>query len=167
MGGRNAPRERARLSLARPAAPAGRAEEGRHPRQGGREVDRLRMRVTRSPCGARGHAVHGFCRSEFLRRLPLCRCECASRAGWVVGGTEGPCSSRKAGDSTSETELCSEAEGGGLKAGAPESGLQAWPRGRAPRYSGLLGEPLLGSRAHRETGVRGSPEPGAMREDAV
>ena len=24
-----------------------------------------------------------------LRRLPLCRCECASRPGWAVGGTEG------------------------------------------------------------------------------
>lgn len=58
-----------------------------------------------------------------LRQAPLCRCECAFRGGLVVGELRGPCLSRKAGDSTSETEFSRGRGGGPEKAGGPESGL--------------------------------------------
>lgn len=89
--GRNAPQERSRPSLVRPAPPAGRAEgRGGHRRsEGGGRGSSVCGRGSLPVLRARPGSLSMVLSFGVLRRLPLCRCECASRPGWAVGGPEG------------------------------------------------------------------------------
>lgn len=80
----------------------------------------------------------------------------------MVGGTAGGPCYRKAGDSTSETELCSEAGEAEKAGGSREAGATGrMTPGRGLRYSGTLLGGLLWAHVHRKRGqgLPGSQEP--------
>ena len=170
--GRNAPQERARLSLVRHAPPAGRAEgrggEGTAGRREEGAGSSVCGRGSRPVLRAGPGSLSMVLSFGVLRRLPLCRCECASRPGWAVGGPEGA-RGRHVRPGIPRVSLSSalSPRKGLRKQGARESG----PRSCMTLAGGCSATPgpcggLLWAHC-TGNGVRGSPGARSRGEDAV